>query len=302
MDKILVTGGKGFLGKHLQDIKPNWIYVDSYDADLRNLQETYNLVRRTKPDAIIHLAAMVGGIQSNSLMQEKFYSDNMKINLNILDAAKLYKIPRFLGASSTCACPDIVNKYPFSEEDLHNGAPHISNLGYGYAKRMLIVQCNSIRNQYGLDYSTFCPSNLYGEKDNFNEFYSHFIPAAIKKFYNSNDEDEIEFFGTGNPLKQELYVRDLATIIPILLEKHHTDIPLIISPNEIYSIQEIINILKDISNKNVFIKFNGLYDGQYRKDGSNKKLIQLIGNFDFTLLKTGIENTYKWYAKQGENR
>jgi GDP-L-fucose synthase len=295
--KVLVTGGSGFLGKRLSAHKPEWIYASSRDCNLEDFREVKNYLSTTKPNAIVHLAARIGGIKDNAENQASFYTQNILMNTNIIHCAYLLGIPRILSSLSTCAFPNIVESYPFTEKDIFNGPPAETNFSYGYTKRALHVQTLSYRKQYGLNYSTFCPSNIYGPEDHFNTDKSHFIPALISKLTNAEDGGEIELWGTGNPRRQQLYVDDLVNIIPTLLEKHNSDIPLIVAPNENFSIREMADITNNKIDKNLNIKYNGNLDGQFRKDGSNKRFLELVGDFEFTPFDIGIEKTIKWYME-----
>ena len=296
--RVLVTGGSGFLGKRLKLYKPDWIYTSSKDCDLTKTLEVKHMFRNIKPDAVVHLAARVGGIKDNTENQALFYYQNVMMNTNIIHEAYLSDTPRVLSALSTCAFPDKLEHYPFSEEDFYKGAPTKTNFSYGYSKRMLHVQSVAYRKQYGMNYSTFCPSNLYGPEDHFGDEYSHFIASLIHKFANFCDNRRIDLWGTGMPLRQQLYIDDLCEIIPILLDKHNTDIPLIVAPNENLSIRDMSQILADFhSDKTIVFKFNGKLDGQYRKDGDNSLFLDLIGGYDFTSFREGIEKTYKWYIE-----
>jgi len=300
--KILVTGGTGFVGSALRKVKPEWIYIGHEHSNFIDFKDTLDMVKYYNPDAIIHLAARVGGIKANSSFPETFYYENIMINTNVVKAALEMKIKRLIAASSVCSFPDVLPKYPMVERDLHKGAPAETNLGYGYAKRMLIVHINACRKQYGVDYCTFVPSNLYGPGNNFDLETSHFASVLIRKVAHARDGDTIEFFGTGNPLRQELYVDDLANIIPILLEKHHSDIPIIVASRENISIKEYIDMVLKISGKNLHIKFNGKLDGQYRKDGNTHELNSLLGyEYSFTSLKDGLRKTYEWYFENFYN-
>jgi GDP-L-fucose synthase len=298
--KVLVTGGTGFVGQSLQKVKPDWIYVGSNDIFLLNQQQTFDYIERLKPDMIVHLAATVGGIKVNNEYPERFFYENVTMNMNVISSAVELKIPRVLSAISVCAFPDVVEHYPFEESDLHDGAPAETNLSYGYSKRLLVVHSNACRKQYGFNYSTFAPSNLYGPGDDFDFETSHFVSAMIRKVYEAKDGDTIEFWGSGNPLRQQLYVDDLAKIIPLLLEKHNTNIPLIVAPYENLSIKEMINMLLEVTNRDVKITFNGNLDGQFRKDGNNQQLMKLIGDFEFTSFRDGVKKTYDWYVKENE--
>jgi len=294
---VLVTGGSGFLGRRLQKYKSEWNYVSSTQYNLINSYDCERMFSDFKPDAVVHLAARVGGIKENFENQAEFFYQNVMMNTNIIHAAHQAEIPRVLSALSTCAFPDKTPTYPFDEFDLLRGPPAETNLSYGYAKRMLHIQCVSYREQYGVNYSTFCPSNLYGPDDHFDSENSHFVSSLISKVAKLNDGDTLELWGTGRPLRQQLYVDDMCRIIPILLEEHNSDVPLIVAPDENLSINEMANILIKQLNKNIKIVYNNQLDGQFRKDGSNKRFLELVGDFKFTPFDVGVEKTIKWYLE-----
>lgn len=294
---VLVTGGSGFLGKCLKLYRPDWEYVSSKDVNLLDYVDTKKMLLNVNPSAIVHLAAKVGGIKTNDENPVKFLEDNITINSNVLKAAHECGINRILSAISTCAFPDVVQSYPFTEDDFLNGPPAETNLSYGYAKRLLHIQSLAYNKQYNRKYTTFAPSNLYGKYDNFDSNNSHFVASLVKKLEKAEVNEEIELWGTGEPLRQQLYIDDLCIIIPLLLEKHLSNIPLIVAPNENISIKKMAKIGSNISKKQVNFVFNGKLDGQYRKDGSNKKLLEMIGNFNFTTFEDGFKNTYEWWCK-----
>ena len=296
-DNVLVTGGSGFTGKRLSLLKPEWNYISSKDYDLTNSESCRKMYEDIKPDAVIHLAARVGGIKDNVTRQADFYYQNTIINTNVLHEAYKSGVKRVLSSLSTCAFPDVVASYPFTEEQIFNGAPAKTNFSYGYTKRALHVQTLSYRKQYGLNYSTFCPSNIYGPCDHFDTEKSHFIPALVSKLVKAEIGGAIELWGTGNPKRQQLYVDDLAEIIPVLLEKHNSDIPLIVAPNENLSIREMASIASNKIEKNIKISYNSNLDGQYRKDGSNERFLELVGGYEFTSFDEGIEKTIQWYLE-----
>ena len=293
--KVLVTGGTGFLGRRLKINKPNWIYISSRDYDLREKSQCAQMFKTIKPDAVIHLAARVGGIKDNEENQALFYYENTVINTNVIHQAYLSGVQRLLAALSTCSFPDKVKEYPLTEKDLFGGPPAPTNFSYGFTKRAMHTQCISYRKQYGLNYSTFCPSNIYGPDDYFDSEKSHFVPAMITRIA-KEDLTILKLWGTGKPLRQQLYVDDLCQIIPTLLEKHNSNIPIIVAPNENLSIRQMAHEGLKLFDKDVKLEFNNNLDGQYRKDGSNKELLKLIGDFEFTTFKEGLRKTYDWYV------
>lgn len=295
--KVLVTGGSGFLGTRLSISKPDWIYVSSRECDLTDQKAIKDLLNDLKPSAILHLAARVGGIKDNTENQADFYYLNTMINVNILNEAHNANINRVLSSLSTCAFPDKVSNYPFTESDFFSGPPAKTNFSYGMTKRMLHVASMSYQKQYNRNYSTFCPSNIYGPGDHFDNENSHFVASLVSKVANAKDGDTISFWGTGKPMRQQLYVDDLCDIMPKLLNEHNTDCPLIVAPDENLTIKKMVDTLVEYSGKDLKVTFNGKLDGQYRKDGSNQKLRDILPDYEFTSFYSGIIKTYKWYLE-----
>ena len=294
---VIVTGGTGFVGKRLKKHQPYWTYLSSKDCDLTDANEVRKMYADIKPDAVLHLAARVGGIKDNVDNQADFYYLNTMMNTNVIHEAAKAGIPRVLSSLSTCAYPEKIDNFPFKEEAFFEGPPTKTNFSYGMTKRMLHVSSCSYRTQYGLNYSTFCPSNIYGPGDHFGKESSHFVAALVDKIYKAKNGETVELWGSGLPLRQQLYVDDLCKIIPLLLQNHNTDMPLIVAPNENVSILELARTLTKQVDKNVRLSFNGKMDGQFRKDGSNNELLKIIGAFNFTSFEEGISKTYKWYSE-----
>ena len=297
--KVLVTGGTGFVGERLRLVKPDWVYMSSKDVNFISYEDTLTFLKREAPDAIVHLAARVGGIQDNAKHPADFYDANILINTNVVRASKAAGIKRLLACLSTCAFPDEV-EYPFDESSIMSGPPAETNLAYGFTKRALYVQIMAYRKQYGLDYSCFSPTNLYGPEDNFDPETSHFIPAALKKFREAKGE-ALEFWGTGDTIRQFLFIDDLCSALPELLDKHHDDTPVIISPDETINIQEMASLCKEVVGSNSSFSFNGYLPGQFRKDAVNDELKKLLPSFEFTPYKDGLRATYEWYEKSVNN-
>jgi len=289
--KILVTGGNGMVGKHLQEILPEAIYVGSKDYDLRDWLDVENLFETFKPTHVIHLAAKVGGIQDNLAKPAEYFDDNILINTNVLKMCKWYNIKRFIGILSTCIYPDVVKKYPMKEKDMFLGPPTQSNFSYGYAKRSLAVQIDAYNKQYNTKYNYLIPCNLYSEYDNFNdESKMHFMTALLKKIKQS--DEILSLLGTGKPLRQFMYAGDLAKIIKKVIDNDIND-NFNVAPSENLSINEMANISLNILDKNLKIKYSKpKLDGQFRKDVCNKKLLNHFPNFKFTSFKKGIKKVY----------
>ena len=289
--KILITGGNGMVGKHLQEILPNAIYIGSKECNLTSWKETEYMMFLHKPDHIIHLAAKVGGIQDNIAKPAEYFDDNILINTHILKASLQFNVKRFTGILSTCIYPDIIEKYPMKEEDMFLGPPTSSNFSYGYAKRCLAVQIDAYNKQYSTKYNYLIPCNLYSEYDNFNnESKMHFMTALLKKIKLSNKT--LKLLGTGKPLRQFMYAGDLARIIKEVIDKDITN-SFNVATSENLSIDKMANISLNILNKNLKIKYSKPeLDGQFRKDVCNKKLLSYVPNFKFTSFEEGIKKVY----------
>ena len=299
--KVLVTGGSGFVGSRLKLIKPDWTYLSSKDVNLLSFYDVWDFLRENKPDAVIHLAGRIGGIKDNAEHPAEFFHQNVMMNTNVVHACYKAGVQRLLASLSTCAFPDTVDHYPFTEKDILNGPPAETNRAYGFAKRALHIQLQSYRKQYLLNYSSFCPSNLYGPGDCFDYKKSHFVAAMIRKIVEAPEGGDVTFWGTGKPWRQQLFVDDLCRAIPDLLELHSTDKPLIISPDENLSIGEMIRTFISMIGKEVNVKFNGKLDGQFRKDGSNGAFRALLPDFRLTSFYQGLKKTYEWYKKENSS-
>ena len=289
--KVLITGGNGMVGKHLQEILPNASYIGSKDCDLTSWKEVEYMMFLHKPDHIIHLAAKVGGIQDNIAKPAEYFDDNILMNTHMLKASLQYKVKRFTGILSTCIYPDTVENYPMKEEDMFLGPPAISNFSYGYAKRCMAIQIDAYNEQYNTKYNYLIPCNLYSEYDNFNnESKMHFMTALLKKIKSSTNT--LNLLGTGKPLRQFMYAGDLARVIKEVIDKDIT-YSFNVATSENLSIDEMAKSSLKILNKDLKIKYTKPeLDGQDRKDVSNKKMLKYIPNFKFTNFEKGIKKVY----------
>jgi GDP-L-fucose synthase len=299
-EKILVTGGSGMVGKSLQKIMPNAIYVSSKDYDLTWGGGIQAMIGQIQPDAIVHLAAKVGGITDNINKPAEYFTDNVLMNTMLMEFAYRRGVKRFIGILSTCIYPDVIETYPMMESDLHKGPPTQTNFSYGYAKRCLAVQTEAYNKQYGTKYQYLVPCNLYGEHDKFGDN-SHFIAALIKKIYiaKKNGDDKIVLFGDGTPMRQFMHSDDLAYVIKHCLENDIYD-HMNVATTENLSIRQMAEIaLEACDAKHLTIHFDSSYpNGQMRKDVSIELLQSKIQDFKPLGLYDGIKQVYQFIEKE----
>jgi len=209
---VLVTGGTGLVGKAIEAVvKENnndnetWFFASSKDADLTSRESTEALFQRVKPTHVIHLAAMVGGLFRNLKYPVDFYRLNVLMNDNVMECCRIYKVTKLVSCLSTCIFPD-KTEYPITESMIHNGPPHFSNAGYAYAKRMIDVMNKAYNEQYGCNFTSIVPTNIYGPHDNYSIEDGHVIPGLIHKAYKAKrDGTEFVIWGSGSPLRQFIY-------------------------------------------------------------------------------------------------
>jgi GDP-L-fucose synthase len=306
MEIILITGGSGLVGNGIKSIESNYfskykfIYVSSLDCNLENYLQTLEYFKKIKPDYIIHLAACVGGLFKNLNSKVDMLEKNVSINMNVLKVAHEIKVKKLIGCLSTCIFPNTTT-YPINETMLHNGPPHFSNDAYAYAKRLLEIQCKAYQEQYSDNFVCLIPTNIYGPYDNFNLSDAHVIPALIHKCYLAKKESEpFVVAGSGKPLRQFIYSEDLAKIILWILESYHSNESIIISVGESdeVSIGDVAKLIGKKFNYETEIVFDeSKSDGQYKKTADNSKLLNLIGNFEFTKIEEGIDKTIDWFVE-----
>lgn len=291
-NKVLVTGGSGLVGKHLQAIIPDAIYVSSKDYDLTQPDNIANMLYRYKPHTVVHLAARVGGILDNLKYPVEYLEENLIMNTHLLHYCHKFDVKNVVAMLSTCIYPDVVETYPLKEADLHKGPPTASNFSYGIAKRCMSAQVDTYNKQYNKGWTCLIPCNLYGEYDKYTEHNSHFVSALIKKIHDATDE--ITLWGTGKPLRQFMYGGDLAQVIKRVIDR---DIKgtFNVAPKDVYTIDEIANIAIQACGKpNLKISYDSSKpDGQYRKDVDASLLNKEVqANMLYTPLYTGIQDTY----------
>jgi GDP-L-fucose synthase len=293
--RILVTGGSGLVGKSLQILMPECIYISSKDYDLREKTDIISMFEKHKPDVVIHLAAKVGGIIDNINNPVNYFEDNILMNSLLMKHSYQYGVKRFISILSTCIYPDVSNIYPMTEIMLHEGPPTITNFSYGYAKRCLAVQTDMYNKQYDCKYQYLIPCNLYGEFDKYGEN-SHFVAALLKKIIKAKqfNRTSITLYGTGNPLRQFMYAPDLAWVIKYCIENNIYE-NMNVATKEILSIKQMAEIaIKVCDASELEIKYDSNYpDGQFRKDVSIDLLNKMIPTFVPTSFEEGIYKTFQ---------
>lgn len=292
---ILVTGGSGMVGTALKKLIPSAKFISTKECDLRNSYDTLRLFAQYRPDHVIHLAARVGGLKANMEKLGEFYYDNIMINTNVLEAARRYEVEKVVSLLSTCVYPDKTS-YPLVEEQIHDGNPHESNFAYAYAKRMLDVQSRAYRQQYGCNFITAVPNNLFGENDNYDLEDSHVIPAIIRKMYEAQRQEmAVTLWGDGSPLREFTYSSDLARAILLLLKEYDELEPINIGNIEEVSIKYIAEkIAEKIGFTGNIIWQTEMPSGQYRKPSDNSRFQNLFG-MEYTDFDKALTNTCEWF-------
>lgn len=309
--KVLVTGGTGLVGYGLKeavkaDDKENvddWFFASSKDANLCDRESTRALFERVQPTHVIHLAAKVGGLYANMKAKVEFYRENMLMNDVVLELCKEFQVQKLVSCLSTCVFPDIVS-YPIDETMLHAGAPHSSNEGYAYAKRMLDVASRAYREEYGCNFTTVIPTNIYGPNDNFDIENGHVIPGLIHKAYNAmRDGTPLTVWGTGSPLRQFLYNIDFGKLLLWTLLSYNCPEPIILSVSEEaeISIADAARAVhRGMQCEQELVFDTSKADGQYKKTANNSKLVELCPDFCFTPMEQGLRETCDWFKANYE--
>lgn len=302
----LITGGSGMLGQDLAplfDQRKNY-FLSSKDCDLRNPAQVDSIINLVRPYRVIHLAARVGGIQDNMRRPADYFSDNVLMNTNILNACVKYDVERFIGMLSSCIYPDVASSYPMKESQIHESPPAPSNFSYGYAKRCMLVQVEAINKQFGKQYQCLIPPNMYGPGDKYDDKHSHFVAALVKKIYlaKQSGQSKITLFGTGKPLRQFIYSPDIAHLIQLCVINDITETMNLISDEMSYSIDAIARLaLKACEAEHLKIVYDKTKpDGQFNKAIDGTVMKTWFPSFRFTNLEVGIKATYKAYERENE--
>jgi GDP-L-fucose synthase len=302
---VLVTGGAGFLGTHVvRKIQaqgcPEVIVPRSREFDLREKTAIIALFEQTRPDLVIHLAAVVGGIAANRQHPGQFFYDNAIMGLQLIEQARLFSIEKVIVLGTVCAYPKFT-PVPFHEADLWNGYPEETNAPYGLAKKMLLVQAQAYRQEYGLNAIYLLPVNLYGPDDNFDPETSHVIPALIRKCLEAVEggQDEVVVWGTGQASREFLYVEDAAEAIVLAAEHYDDPEPVNLGSGREISIKELVELIAELTGfRGRFVWDTTKPDGQPRRCLDTSRAEQAFGFHAQTNFREGLRRTIAWYREQ----
>jgi len=302
---ILITGGAGFLGSAIVEklVKERGVRRDriiiprSREFDLRQMDNCLSVCRDA--DVVIHLAARVGGIGFNMENPATLFYDNAMMGIQMIEAARLTGVDKFVAIGTICAYPKFT-PVPFKEDDIWNGYPEETNAPYGLAKKMMLVQSQAYRKQYGFNSIFLLPVNLYGPGDNFHPDSSHVIPAIIKKVHDAKKagEDKIVLWGTGNATREFLFVRDCADGIVLAAENYDGDEPVNLGAGREISIKDLGELICRLSKFKGKIEWDTTKpDGQPRRCLDTQRAKKKFGFVARTEFEDGLRETIEWYER-----
>lgn len=300
--RVVVTGGRGFLGSYvvekLKTRGATQIFVPEKNAyDLRKLGDVERMYQEMRPEIVIHLAAVVGGIGANRERPGEFFYDNLMMGVQLMEIGRHSGLEKFVGIGTVCAYPKLT-PVPFREEDLWNGYPEETNAPYGLAKKMLLVQGQAYRQQYGFRSIFLLPVNLYGPRDNFDPSVSHVIPALIKKCVEAREQraPAITVWGDGSPTREFLYVDDAAEAIVLAAELYDKPEPVNIGSSFEISIRELLGLIAEVTNFRGRVEWDTSQpNGQPRRKLDTTRAEQEFGFRAHIGFKDGLARTVAWY-------
>ncbi len=301
--KVLLFGSNGLVGSSVKELfekdkNVELIAATRDDADLFNYDSTRNIIEDNKPNIIINSAAKVGGIYANNKYRTTFLLDNLKININILEACINFPNIKIINLGSSCIYP-LDATTPIKESSLLDGKLEETNSPYAIAKIAGIELGRSLHSQFGHEVINLMPTNLYGPRDNFSDLNSHVIPGLIQRIHNAKIEKNknVEIWGSGKPLREFLYVNDLADAIKFIINNNVRDELINIGSGEEITIKNLANLICEVVGYNGSLLFDSsMPDGNPRKLLDSSK-INSLGWKAKTKLKDGLEKTYKWYVE-----
>src|ERR1700732_4875917 len=301
--RVVVSGGAGFLGSFVVEKlrKSGCSEVVSprrQNYDLREKEQVQRLFEDARPDIFIHLAAVVGGIGANEMHPGRFFYENAIMGIHAIECARVLGIEKFVCAGTICSYPKFT-PVPFKEEDFWNGYPEETNAPYGLAKKMLLVQLQAYRDQYGFNGIYLTPVNLYGPRDNFDLETSHVIPALIRKCIEAKQTDapEIVAWGTGNATREFLYVEDAAEAIVLAAEKYSKPDLVNLGSGEEISVRDLLEMIRTMVGATGVVRWDHTKpDGQPRRSLDTSQAAREFGWRAKTSLRDGLKETIEWFS------
>ncbi|OGO18633.1 MAG: GDP-fucose synthetase [Chloroflexi bacterium RBG_16_48_8] len=299
---VCVTGGAGFLGSYvvgkLEARGAGEIFIPHIeDYDLVQKGSILQMLEDAKPDIVIHLAANVGGIGANRAHPAEFFYDNLMMGVQLIHESWKAGVEKFVAIGTVCAYPKFT-PVPFREEDLWNGYPEETNAPYGLAKKMMLVQSQAYRQQYGFNSIFLIPVNLYGPRDNFNLETSHVIPALIRKCIDAQETGEptIDVWGDGSPTREFLYVEDAAEAILLATEHYQLSDPVNLGSSQEISIHDLVELIANLTGFEGDLVWDTTKpNGQPRRALDTSKAKDLFGFEAQMPLQEGLRRTVDWY-------
>ncbi len=306
MKTVLITGANGLCGNAIRRLALKYlykfIYITHQDADLTKEDVVLDIYNDYKPNYVIHTAAKVGGIGGNEAGHGDFFHDNILINTHMIHYAKEFNVEKMIAFSSVCVFPDDLAK--LQEDRMHDGPVYASNFAYGYAKRMVDIQIQAYKQQFGItNYCSVIPGNIWGPNDLYNIKTGHVIPSLIHKlFLAEQDDTDFIVWGDGKSLREFIYVDDLAKIVLDMLSFDKLPERLIVSGPIQYSIREIVEKLLDISGFSGILKYDtSKPNGQRSRPSDLSLFYSYFPNFSFTNIDKGLKESYKWFCNNYPN-
>jgi GDP-L-fucose synthase len=301
--RVTVTGGRGFLGRHvvqlIESLGGNVTTFSSSEYDLTKQADVARMYRDQRPEIVIHLAARVGGIGANRDNPGSFFYENAIMGIELMEQARHHEVTKFVQVGTVCAYPKFAS-IPFSEDDLWNGYPEETNAPYGLAKKMLLVQAQAYRQQYGFNGIYLLPVNLYGPGDNIDLHNSHVIPALVRKCLEARDAKapSVEVWGTGAPTREFLYVEDAARAIVLAAEKYNKADPVNVGSSEEISIKDLVELVVELTGFEGKVAWDrSKPDGQPRRKLNVDRAWKEFGFRSSTAFRAGLAETIRWYQE-----